>query len=59
MAAILLARRLARGDTFAHGAFPCMGLLKLSEFAPLFARHGISAQWSPRILLQASKTRVR
>jgi hypothetical protein len=38
MAAILLARRLARGEIFQSGAFPCMGFLTLSEFAPEFAR---------------------
>ncbi len=44
MAAILLARRLARGEAFQSGAFPCMGLLTLSEFAPEFARWKISAR---------------
>jgi hypothetical protein len=38
MAAILLARRLARGEDFQSGAFPCMGFSTLSEFAPEFAR---------------------
>lgn len=42
MAAILLARRLARGDAFESGARPCMGLLSLDEFAPEFARWGMS-----------------
>jgi len=42
MAAILLARRLARGDAFEPGARPCMGLLALDEFAPEFARWGMS-----------------
>jgi len=37
MAAILLARRLARGEVFQSGAFPCMGFLTLLEFAPEFA----------------------
>jgi len=41
MAAILLARRLARGDRFQAGARPCMGLLALEEFAPEFARWGM------------------
>jgi saccharopine dehydrogenase-like NADP-dependent oxidoreductase len=41
MAAILLARRLARGDAFPHGAFPCMGWLTLDEFMPEFARWGM------------------
>jgi hypothetical protein len=34
MAAILLARRLARGEVLQSGAFPCVGFLTLSEFAP-------------------------
>jgi hypothetical protein len=38
MAAILLARRLARGEAFQSGAFSCMGFLALAEFAPEFAR---------------------
>ncbi len=38
MAAILLSRRLARGEVFKSGALPCMGFLTLSEFAPEFAR---------------------
>lgn len=38
MAAILLAQRLARGESFAAGAWPCMGLLRLDEFAPEFER---------------------
>jgi len=44
MAAILLARRLARGEVFQSGAFPCMGFLTMSEFAPEFARWKISAR---------------
>ena len=44
MAAILLARRLARGKTFQSGAFPCMGFLALSEFAPEFARWKITTR---------------
>jgi hypothetical protein len=46
MAAILLARRLARGEQFPAGAFPCAGFLSLPEFAPLFARWGISTRIS-------------
>jgi hypothetical protein len=42
MAAILLTRRLARGEHFQAGAFPCMGWLSLSEFTPLFTRWGIT-----------------
>lgn len=38
MAAILLARRLARGEGLPAGARACMGLLTLFEFAPEFAR---------------------
>lgn len=38
MAAILLARRLARGDGPAPGAHTATGLLRLDEFAPEFAR---------------------
>lgn len=41
MAAILLARRLARGDALPTGAHACAGLLTLDEFAPEFARWGM------------------
>ena len=41
MAAILLARRLARGDALAVGAHACGGLLALSEFETEFARWGM------------------
>jgi hypothetical protein len=41
MAAILLARRLARGDALPHGAQACAGLLALHEFEPEFARWGM------------------
>ena len=42
MAAILLARRLANGDTaLPVGAHACMGLLSLPEFEPEFARWGM------------------
>jgi saccharopine dehydrogenase-like NADP-dependent oxidoreductase len=41
MAAILLARRLARGDALPVGAHACAGLLTLPEFAPEFARWGM------------------
>jgi hypothetical protein len=44
MAAILLARRLARGDAMPVGAQPCMGLLTLDAFAPEFAKWGIVAE---------------
>jgi len=42
MAAILLTRKLARGELSARGAFPCMGFLKLSDFEPEFVRWGIT-----------------
>jgi hypothetical protein len=38
MPAILLARRLARGEAMPAGAGPCLGTLALFEFAPEFAR---------------------
>jgi len=38
MAAILLARKLARGEALPVGAHACMGLLQLAEFEPEFAR---------------------
>jgi hypothetical protein len=41
MAAILLARRLARGDALPIGAHACAGLLALSGFEPEFARWGM------------------
>lgn len=41
MAAILLARRLARDDALPVGAQACMGLLALQEFEPEFARWGM------------------
>jgi hypothetical protein len=40
MPATLLARRFARGETPASGAFECMGFLRLSDFGPEFT------QWS-------------
>jgi hypothetical protein len=41
MAAILLARRLARGQTLLEGGFACVSMLQLEEFAPEFARWGM------------------
>jgi hypothetical protein len=41
MAAILLARRLARGDALPAGAHACAGLLALNEFETEFARWGM------------------
>ena len=43
LAAILLARRLARGEIGERGAFACMGFLSLAEFAPEFARWKIES----------------
>jgi hypothetical protein len=45
MPAILLARKLAKNDLPARGAMPCMGLLTLDEFAPEFARWGITTEF--------------
>lgn len=42
MAAILLARRLARGDEPPAGAYVCAGLLTLTEFEPEFTRWGMT-----------------
>ncbi len=41
MAAILLARKLARGEAVPIGAHACAGLLALPEFEPEFARWGM------------------
>jgi hypothetical protein len=41
MAAVLLARRLARGEALPSGAHACMGFLRLEEFEAEFARWGI------------------
>lgn len=41
MAAILLARRLARGDGPAPGAHTATGLLTLDDFTPEFDRWGM------------------
>jgi hypothetical protein len=43
MAAVLLALKLARGEAVPLGARPCMGLLSLEDFAPEFARWGITS----------------
>lgn len=42
MAAILLARRLARGQALPSGAHACAGWLQLDEFTPEFARWGMT-----------------
>ena len=44
MPAILLARRLARGEMPQSGAFACMEFLTLSEFAPEFAHWGMTTR---------------
>jgi hypothetical protein len=44
MAAILLARRLARGTITSRGAFACMGFLELEEFSEEFARWRITTR---------------
>ncbi len=41
MAAILLSRRLARGEALPTGAHACMSHLRLAEFEPEFARWGM------------------
>jgi hypothetical protein len=41
MAAVLIARKLVRGQISTVGALPCMGLLTLEEFQPEFRRWGI------------------
>jgi hypothetical protein len=45
MAAILLARRIARDQALPHGAMPCMGLLRLDDFAPEFEKWGMTTEW--------------
>jgi hypothetical protein len=42
LAAVLLARRLAKGALDGTGAFPCMGYLRLGDFQPEFRRLGIA-----------------
>ena len=44
LAAILLARRLARGMIPPAGAFPCVGFLTLAEFLPQFERWNITTR---------------
>jgi len=44
MAANLLARRLARGEVFKPGAYPCIGFLTLAEFATEFSRWKITTR---------------
>lgn len=45
MSAVLLARKLAAGAQLPAGAMPCMGLLALDEFAPEFAKWGMTTEW--------------
>jgi saccharopine dehydrogenase-like NADP-dependent oxidoreductase len=44
MAAIVLARRLARGDALRTGAFACMGFVSLVEFEQEFSRWGMVSE---------------
>jgi hypothetical protein len=44
MPAILLARKLSRGELPTAGAQPCMDLLQLSDFEPEFARWGMRTE---------------
>ena len=44
MAAILLARRIAHGEALRIGASPCLGLLTLADFAPEFAKWGMTTR---------------
>lgn len=44
MAAVLLARRIARGAAPERGAYPCMGFLTLSDFEPEFDRWGMQTR---------------
>ena len=46
MAAILIARKLARGEPMEQGAYPCMGFLTLADFEPEFTR------WAMRTALE-------
>jgi hypothetical protein len=48
MAAILLARRLARGQLLQRGAHPCMGFLMLRDFKSEFSR------WNVRTRIEES-----
>ncbi len=49
MAAVILANRHHQGYAFQSGAGVCMGILKLSDFQPEFARWGIKTQISERM----------
>ena len=39
--AVLIARKLLRGDIAVHGAFPCVGFIRLAEFADYLASFDI------------------
>jgi saccharopine dehydrogenase-like NADP-dependent oxidoreductase len=43
-AALLMAQRFVADDPPPHGARPCVGMLALDAFEPVFARHGFSTQ---------------
>lgn len=49
MAAILMARKLARNDVAARGAYPCLGQLELADFQPEFAKWGIATTIEERV----------
>jgi saccharopine dehydrogenase-like NADP-dependent oxidoreductase len=49
MAAVILANRHHQGYAFLPGAQVCMGILKLADFEPEFARWGIKTQISERM----------
>ena len=44
MAATVLARRLARGESIESGARPCLGVLALADFQPEFSKWGITTR---------------
>ena len=48
MPAILLTRKLARGQPLPVGAQPCVGLLQLHEFEPEFARWGMVTHFADK-----------
>jgi len=44
LAAIVLARRLAGGERMRPGAYPCVGLVRLTEFEAEFPRWGVTTR---------------
>jgi hypothetical protein len=50
MAAILMTRRLFRGEHLAPGARTCVGLIPLDDFAPEFARWGMTSDIHEEVL---------